>query len=171
MFHASFVIYINQILWCLGSFALFVGFSWFIIMPRLERFLEKRENYIRDNLAVAKSMLDKAAAINEKINMALNEAMARGNQLIDYAFIISKEYKKYCLEVTDDIIRKDEDLLLKEMKDKVEDYVLGHGDEIVKISSIVGKRIFDINFLADKELEVIVKDNLNKWQPSAVFIS
>lgn len=79
----DFSFYISQITWLLVSFFSFFCVSKFLILPQLDRILNKRTNLIKTNTDFAKEKLEEAKIINDKCEEKIKATQSNINNEIN----------------------------------------------------------------------------------------
>ena len=109
--------FISQLFWLFVFFSFLFIFLWRISLPRIATVLEKRQNLINDNLAVAKELQEKAQTIEKEINSEINKAKQSNNDQI----------KNTILTLQDEMTSK-----LKSLDTELEDKIAKSEKEIIK---------------------------------------
>ena len=147
--------FISQLFWLVLTFTFLFIFLWRISLPRISSVLEKRENKINNDVAIAKQLQTEAEEIQKKIDNELRQAKTETSDLIKKASTNFQEYSTKELHQLDDKISKklEESSSIIE-KNKVESLQKIH-DQIYEITKLTLSKISSIH-VNDQEIKEVV---------------
>ena len=148
--------FISQLFWLFVFFSFLFIFLWRISLPRIATVLEKRQNLINDNLAVAKELQEKAQTIEKEINSEISKAKQSNNDQIKDTILtlqneMTSKLKSLDTELEDKIARSEKEII----KNRDEE-VKNINSEIINITKITVAKISDLK-LSDSVVEQAVK--------------
>jgi len=148
--------FISQLFWLFVFFSFLFIFLWRISLPRIATVLEKRQNLINDNLAVAKELQEKAQFIEKEINSEISKAKQSNNDQIKDTILtlqneMTSKLKSLDTELEDKIARSEKEII----KNRDEE-VKNINSEIINITKITVAKISDLK-LSDSVVEQAVK--------------
>ena len=148
--------FISQLFWLFVFFSFLFIFLWRISLPRIATVLEKRQNLINDNLAVAKELQEKAQGIEKDINREISKAKQSNNDQIKDTILtlqneMTSKLKSLDTELEDKIARSEKEII----KNRDEE-VKNINSEIINITKITVAKISDLK-LSDSVVEQAVK--------------
>tara|TARA_B100000212_G_C27243508_1_gene476999 strand:+ start:283 stop:774 length:492 start_codon:yes stop_codon:yes gene_type:complete len=148
--------FISQLFWLFVFFSFLFIFLWRISLPRIATVLEKRQNLINDNLAVAKELQEKAQGIEKDINSEISKAKQSNNDQIKDTILtlqneMTSKLKSLDTELEDKIARSEKEII----KNRDEE-VKNINSEIINITKITVAKISDLK-LSDSVVEQAVK--------------
>ena len=148
--------FISQLFWLFVFFSFLFIFLWRISLPRIATVLEKRQNLINDNLAVAKELQEKAQSIEKDINSEISKAKQSNNDQIKDTILtlqneMTSKLKSLDTELEDKIARSEKEII----KNRDEE-VKNINSEIINITKITVAKISDLK-LSDSVVEQAVK--------------
>jgi len=150
--------FISQLFWLFVFFSFLFIFLWRISLPRIATVLEKRQNLINDNLAVAKELQEKAQSIEKDINSEISKAKQSNNDQIKDTILtlqneMTSKLKSLDTELEDKIARSEKEII----KNRDEE-VKNINSEIINITKITVAKISDLK-LSDSVVEQAVKSS------------
>ena len=150
--------FISQLFWLFVFFSFLFIFLWRISLPRIATVLEKRQNLINDNLAVAKELQEKAQTIEKEINSEISKAKQSNNDQIKDTILtlqneMTSKLKSLDTELEDKIARSEKEII----KNRDEE-VKNINSEIINITKITVAKISDLK-LSDSVVEQAVKSS------------
>ena len=148
--------FISQLFWLFVFFSFLFIFLWRISLPRIATVLEKRQNLINDNLAVAKELQEKAQGIEKDINSEISKAKQTNNDQIKDTILtlqneMTSKLKSLDTELEDKIARSEKEII----KNRDEE-IKNINSEIINITKITVAKISDLK-LSDSVVEQAVK--------------
>ena len=150
--------FISQLFWLFVFFSFLFIFLWRISLPRIATVLEKRQNLINDNLAVAKELQEKAQSIEKDINSEISKAKQSNNDQIKDTILtlqneMTSKLKSLDTELEDKIARSEKEII----KNRDEE-IKNINSEIINITKITVAKISDLK-LSDSVVEQAVKSS------------
>jgi F-type H+-transporting ATPase subunit b len=149
--------FISQLFWLCLTFTFLFLFLWRISLPRISSVLEKRENKISEDIALAKNLQAEAEEIQIEIDNQLKKTKIETSDLIKEASL--KFQNQTSLEL--DKIDKNLKIKLEEASDSIDKSKansLNHiNDQIYEITKLTLSKISNIQIETD-EIKKIVND-------------
>ena len=148
--------FISQLFWLFVFFSFLFIFLWRISLPRIATVLEKRQNLINDNLAVAKELQEKAQSIEKDINSEISKAKQNNNDQIKDTILtlqneMTSKLKSLDTELEDKIARSEKEIIKNR-----DEQIKNINSEIINITKITVAKISDLK-LSDSVVEQAVK--------------
>ena len=148
--------FISQLFWLFVFFSFLFIFLWRISLPRIATVLEKRQNLINDNLAVAKELQEKAQSIEKDINSEISKAKQSNNDQIKDTILtlqneMTSKLKSLDTELEDKIARSEKEIIKNR-----DEQIKNINSEIINITKITVAKISDLK-LSDSVVEQAVK--------------
>ena len=150
--------FISQLFWLFVFFSFLFIFLWRISLPRIATVLEKRQNLINDNLAVAKELQEKAQSIEKDINSEISKAKQSNNDQIKDTILtlqneMTSKLKSLDTELEDKIARSEKEIIKNR-----DEQIKNINSEIINITKITVAKISDLK-LSDSVVEQAVKSS------------
>ena len=148
--------FISQLFWLFVFFSFLFIFLWRISLPRIATVLEKRQNLINDNLAVAKELQEKAQSIEKDINSEISKAKQSNNDQIKDTILtlqneMTSKLRSLDTELEDKIARSEKEIIKNR-----DEQIKNINSEIINITKITVAKISDLK-LSDSVVEQAVK--------------
>lgn len=141
--------FISQLFWLFVFFSFLFIFLWRISLPRIATVLEKRQNLINDNLAVAKELQEKAQSIEKDINSEISKAKQSNNDQIKDTILtlqseMTSKLKSLDTELEDKIARSEKEIIKNR-----DEQMKNLDQEIINITKITVSKISDLDISND----------------------
>ena len=141
--------FFSQICWFLLSFGAFFCVVKFLLLPRLEKIVDNRNELIANNIRFAEDVMKKVEKITDENNRKIEEAKVRNNEKIEN-FVNQLEKKN------DDELAK----IIKKNNEELQKHFLQEKTKIISMEEEIRKAIVEIS--KDILKNVYSIDNINE---------